>query len=273
MSNALIASISDPELLDAVINIARKASAAIMGVYAQDFTVDHKSDNSPLTQADKAAHTVITSELHRLTPDIPALSEESSPECHDYAVRRQWTQFWLVDPLDGTKEFVQRNGEFTVNIALIHQHRPVLGVIAVPATDVVYAGAVSLGAKRIAGDQAAVHISTRKAVSVPVIVGSRSHGGDSLTQFLNRLGKHELSSVGSALKFCRVAEGTADCYPRLGPTSEWDTGAGQAIVEAAGGAVFELSGETLSYNCRQSLLNPHFIAVGDREFAWRHLIG
>jgi 3'(2'), 5'-bisphosphate nucleotidase len=273
MSATLIQSIPDAELLQAVISIARKASAAIMSVYAQDFTVNHKSDNSPLTQADRAAHTLITNELHKLTPDIPVLSEESPPECHDYAVRRQWTQFWLVDPLDGTKEFIQRNGEFTVNIALIQQHQPVLGVIAIPATDVIYSGAIGLGAQRISGDQDAVRITTRKAVSIPVIVGSRSHGGDSLNLFLNRLGQHELSSVGSALKFCRVAEGSADCYPRLGSTSEWDTGAGQAIVEAAGGAVFELSGETLSYNRRQSLLNPHFIAVGDREFAWRHLIG
>lgn len=272
MNTTFVKTLTDAQLLEAVVSIARKASAAIMNVYAGEFTVDHKSDDSPLTQADRAAHTVITNELHTLTPDIPVLSEESSPECHDYAMRQQWTQFWLVDPLDGTREFIQRNGEFTVNIALVKQHQPVLGVIAIPASDVIYSGAIGLGAQRIAGHQGAVSITTRKAASVPVVVGSRSHSGDSLNLFLNRLGSYQLSSVGSALKFCRVAEGSADCYPRLSPTSEWDTGAGQAIVEAAGGAVFEVSGEVLSYN-RESLLNPHFVAVGDRQFAWRHLIG
>jgi len=271
--NTLIEYLSDAALLQSVIDIARKASAAIMSVYATDFSVDHKSDNSPLTQADRAAHTVITTALHQLTPEIPVLSEESPPEYHDYAVRRRWTRFWLVDPLDGTKEFIRRNGEFTVNIALVKQHAPVLGVIAIPAADLVYSGAQGQGAQRIAGTQLPTPIATRKAPSTPVVVGSRSHGGDSLNLFLSRLGNYQLSSVGSALKFCRVAEGTADCYPRLGPTSEWDTGAGQAIVEAAGGAVFEISGEALRYNQRHSLLNPHFIAVGDRQFAWRHLIG
>ncbi|MES1196759.1 MAG: 3'(2'),5'-bisphosphate nucleotidase CysQ [Steroidobacter sp.] len=271
--DSLIENIVDADLLNAVISIARDASAAIMNVYAGEFTVDHKSDHSPLTQADKAAHHIITTALQKLTPEIPVLSEESPAEFHDFATRRRWSRFWLVDPLDGTREFVQRNGEFTVNIALIKQHQPVLGVIAVPASGIVYSGAQGLGAQRIVDKQVTTRINSRKARPVPTIVGSRSHRGDSLNDFLVRLGAHQLCSVGSSLKFCRVAEGSADCYPRLSPTSEWDTGAGQAIVEAAGGAVFDLSGQVLSYNRRESLLNPHFIVVGDPQFAWRHLIG
>ncbi len=272
-ANTLIDSRTDAELLSAVMDIARDASAAIMNIYASEFVVDHKDDNSPLTQADRAAHRIIADALQTLTPTIPVLSEESSPACHEFNIRKNWTQFWLVDPLDGTREFVKRNGEFTVNIALIHQHAPVLGVIAVPVTKVIYAGARGLGAWCSKPSQSMQPIATRRCDSTPVIVGSRSHGGDSLDEFLRRLGKHQLLSVGSSLKFCCVAEGSADCYPRLSPTSEWDTAAGQAIVEAAGGAMVDLSGQVLSYNRRESLLNPHFIVVGDRQFAWRHLIG
>lgn len=269
----LMESISDTALLQAVIAIAREASAAIMNVYAGEFAVDHKQDDSPLTQADRASHTLITRALQQLTPGIPVLSEESPSEFHDFATRRRWNQFWLVDPLDGTREFIKRNGEFTVNIALVKNHEPVLGVLAVPATDVIYTGVRGLGAQRIAAGQQVQTISTRTAPPVPIIVGSRSHGADSLDNFLHKLGNHRLDSVGSALKFCRVAEGSADCYPRFGPTSEWDTAAGQAIVEAAGGAVFDMSGHVLSYNRRESLLNPHFIVVGDQQFAWQPLIG
>jgi len=271
--NTLIDTMSDATLLNAVIDIAREAGAAIMNVYAGDFTVDHKEDNSPLTQADQAAHRIITTALQKLTPGIPVLSEESSPEFHDFKTRQHWSQFWLVDPLDGTREFINRNGEFTVNIALIRDHAPVLGVIGVPATNVIYSGVRGMGAQRSAGAQATTTICSRTSGIIPTVVGSRSHRGDSLNEFLTRLGTHELCSVGSALKFCRVAEGSADCYPRLSPTSEWDTAAGQAIVEAAGGAVFDISGKVLSYNQRDSLLNPQFIVVGNPQFAWQHLIG
>jgi 3'(2'), 5'-bisphosphate nucleotidase len=261
------------ELINAVIGIAREASAAIMKIYGGEFAVDHKSDNSPLTQADRAAHEIITRSLQQLTPTIPVLSEESPPEFHDYATRRHWQRLWLVDPLDGTREFVNRNGEFTVNIALIDQHLPVLGVLSVPATGTIYWGATGYGAHCAAGQLASSVITTRALPDIPTLVGSRSHRGDSLDELLTRIGAHKLISVGSALKFCRVAEGSADLYPRLGPTSEWDTAAGQAIVEAAGGAVYELSGQAMTYNRRESLLNPHFIVVGDPRFAWRHLVG
>jgi 3'(2'), 5'-bisphosphate nucleotidase len=261
------------ELLAAVLRIARQASAAIMQVYAGDFAVEQKDDHSPLTLADSEAHRLITAGLQALTADIPVLSEESPAKYHDYATRRHWSTLWLVDPLDGTREFIKRNGEFTVNIALIHQHRPVLGVVAVPAVDVAYTGAVGLGAQRIAGPHEAATIQARQPhPAVPVVVGSRSHRGESLDALLARLGAHELCAVGSALKFCRVAEGAADFYPRLGPTSEWDTAAGQAVLEAAGGQVLNLQGQPLRYNQRDTLLNPHFMAMGDPRFAWRPLL-
>lgn len=260
-------------LLNDVLAIAREAGEAIMRVYAQEFAVEHKDDDSPLTQADRQAHQIITTRLQALTPHIPVLSEESPAEHHAFAMRSQWPTLWLVDPLDGTREFIKRNGEFTVNIALIHQHRPLLGVVTVPAADLAYTGAVGLGAQRIRGAQTPerIHIRVPHA-STPVVVGSRSHRGDSLDALLARLGPHELCAVGSALKFCRVAEGEADFYPRLGPTSEWDTAAGQAVLEAAGGGVFNLQGQPLSYNQRDTLLNPEFMAVGDPAFAWQPLL-
>lgn len=256
------------DLLQAVTSIAVEASAAIMQVYAGEFAVEHKQDESPLTLADRQTHHIITQRLQALTPNIPVLSEESPAEQHAVAVRGQWPTLWLVDPLDGTREFINRNGEFTVNIALIHEHRPVLGVVAVPATQTIYTGALGLGAQRIDSHGTASIQTQRPARSTPIVVGSRSHRGDSLDAVLARLGSHELCSVGSALKFCRVAEGAADFYPRLGPTSEWDTAAGQAVVEAAGGQVIGLNGLPLRYNQRDTLLNPHFLAFGDTAINW-----
>lgn len=261
------------ELLRIVVALARAASQAIMQVYATDFSVDHKADHSPLTLADREAHRIIVAGLKILSPDIPILSEESEPAQHEFATRRQWEQLWLVDPLDGTREFVKRNGEFTVNIALIRNHRPVLGVVMVPAADSAYFGAQGLGAYRAEAAAPALRITAlAPARQPPVVVGSRSHRSDSLDALLQRLGPHELCAVGSALKFCRVAEGAADFYPRLGPTSEWDTAAGQAVLENAGGAVLNLQGLPLRYNQRETLLNPNFVALGDPQFSWRHLV-
>jgi 3'(2'), 5'-bisphosphate nucleotidase len=263
----------DAALLTAVLAIAREAGQAIMRVYDSDFAVEHKADDSPLTLADREAHHIITTGLQSLTPHIPVLSEESPPEFHDFATRRHWQTLWLVDPLDGTREFVKRNGEFTVNIALIHGNRPILGVVTVPAADLAYTGATGLGAQRIRGMDSAEVIQVRMPhPAVPVVVGSRSHRGASTDALLTRLGPHELCAVGSALKFCRVAEGAVDFYPRLGPTSEWDTAAGQAVLEAAGGQVVNLQGEPLTYNRRDTLLNPEFLAVGDPHFAWQSLV-
>lgn len=256
------------DLLPAVLAIGDAASRAILKVYATEFAVDEKADTSPLTEADRAAHDIISTGLARLTPDIPVLSEESPAHDHDHATRRHWPELWLVDPLDGTREFVKRNGEFTVNIALIRDHRPVLGIVLAPALDLAYGGAEGLGAWRRQGGESRPIAVQRPARSRPVIAGSRSHRGASLDAWLARVGDHELKSVGSALKVCLVAEGSVDVYPRLGDTSEWDIAAGQAVLEAAGGAVVDLSGKPLRYNEREGLLNPHFLACGDLSREW-----
>ena len=197
------------------------------------------------------------------------LSEESVSV--PFAERAQWRRYWLVDPLDGTKEFVQRNSQFTVNIALIENHEPVLGVVRVPVTGLCYSAVRGYGAFREEPGQSPQPIAVRRLEPhAPVrVVGSRSHGGPGLQKFVAALGAHELVTIGSSLKFCQVAEGAADVYPRLGPTSEWDTAAAQAIVEMAGGRVVSAkTGEPLRYNTRDSLLNPHFIVYGDASRDW-----
>ncbi len=256
------------ELLDAAFALGQDAAQAILRVYATEFTVEHKADTSPLTEADRAAHGIITRGLARLTPGIPVLSEESPASQHEFARRRQWPDLWLVDPLDGTREFVNRNGEFTINIALVRNHLPVLGLVMAPALDLAYGGTRGAGAwRRQRGATQPIGVQ-RPARAQPVIAGSRSHRGASLDAMLSRLGTHTLLSVGSALKLCLVAEGTADLYPRLGDTFEWDTAAGQAVLEAAGGAVVDLEGRPLRYNERESLRNPHFLACGDSAREW-----
>lgn len=259
---------SPSALLADISRLARRAGEEILDVYRQPFDVENKKDASPLTQADLRAHAVIVKGLEALTPDTPVLSEEASDIGFD--VRSRWTRYWLVDPLDGTKEFISRNGEFTVNIALIENHVPTLGVVHVPVKDTTYLGAQREGAFRQSGTDAPVRIQVQSPAAVPLrVVGSRSHAGPgSLDAYLDRLGPHSLLSVGSSLKFCFVAEGSADFYPRFGPTSEWDTAAAHAVVEAAGGAVVDLEGEPLRYNTRDSLLNPHFLVFGDRSRDW-----
>jgi 3'(2'), 5'-bisphosphate nucleotidase len=259
-------STSLPPILD-VIALARQAGDAILRIYGQDFSVDHKDDQSPLTEADLASHRVIAEGLSRLTPDIPVMSEESATI--PWEERRRWQRFWLVDPLDGTKEFVKRNGEFTVNIALVEGHHPVLGVVHVPVTGVTYFGEPDMGAFRKTGDQPAepIHV-TAMLKGTPRVVGSRSHAGEGLKRFLENLGNHELVSMGSSLKLCLVAEGKADIYPRLGPTSEWDTAAAQAVVEAAGGRVTDTTMTRLTCNAGESVLNPHFLVFGDLSEDW-----
>jgi 3'(2'), 5'-bisphosphate nucleotidase len=258
-------------LLPAVLALVEEAGAAIMAVYATAHTVEYKADDSPITRADRAAHDILSEGLARLTPAIPVLSEESEAS-HAYAVRSQWPELWLVDPLDGTREFISRNGEFTVNVALIRDHRPVLGVVGAPALGVVYYAAASHGAFRRRSDGLPEPIEVRRAASPLVIVGSRSHRGNSLDAMLSRVGPHELRPMGSALKFCLVAEGSADFYPRLGPTSEWDTAAAQGVLEVAGGAVIRLDGRPLDYNARDTILNPEFLAYGDRSRRWTELL-
>jgi len=260
------------KLLEEIEVIAREAGAAIMDIYAKEFSVQEKEDKSPLTEADEAAHSIITARLARLLPMLPILSEEAVEDFHGMDGTGS---YWLVDPLDGTKEFIKRNGEFTVNIALIKGGRPLLGVVYAPVLDVVYLAAEGLGAFKVVagGARAAIHVATHTEGSLWRVVGSRSHAGDSLPVLLARLGSHELIAMGSSLKFCLVAEGSADVYPRLGLTSLWDTAAAHCVVEQAGGGVIRLTGEPLSYADPSVTLNPFFVVHGKSAVNWPELAG
>jgi 3'(2'),5'-bisphosphate nucleotidase len=251
--------------------IAEQAGQLIMQVYARDFSVADKSDASPLTEADLLAHAHIVQALAALTPDIPVLSEESADEI--LLERNRWQRFWLVDPLDGTKEFIKKNGEFTVNIALIEQGQPVLGVVHAPALGVTYWGEVGKGAWKAGnGLQAeAIRVSPLPAPGQPWrVVGSRSHASAEFNAFMAEMPDARLLSMGSSLKLCLVAEGSADLYPRLGPTSEWDTAAAHAVVVAAGGQVVDWPGlQPLRYNQHaDSLLNPFFMVCAEISEHW-----
>ena len=262
---------TDARMLEPLLDIADAAGRRILEIYGTDFSVQQKADHSPVTAADLAAQEIIVRGLKRLTPDLPVLSEESSQI--PFAERRRWDSYWLVDPLDGTKEFISRNGDFTVNIALVQQHAPVVGVVHIPAEDLSYYGVVGTGACRRKNRSAPEPIHVRPLAGGPVrVVASRSHRGELLDAYLAKLGAHETLSRGSALKFCLVAEGAADVYPRLGPTSEWDTAAGHAVLLAAGGHVINVEGTALSYNSKESLLNPHFIAYADNARDWRQYL-
>ncbi|MEJ2059414.1 MAG: 3'(2'),5'-bisphosphate nucleotidase CysQ [Gammaproteobacteria bacterium] len=257
-------------LRNAALHLAHKAGEAIMEVYEQGFEVTRKDDNTPLTTADLAAHRTITAGLADLTPDYPVLSEES--ESLPFEVRAGWQTYWLIDPLDGTREFIKRNGEFTVNIALIHDHVPVLGVVYAPAMEVGYHAVQGQGA--VKEDAQGSHPIQARALGKrkPVIAGSRSHVSERLQAFLHRVGEHQLISMGSALKSCLVAEGKADLYARLGLTSEWDTAAAQCVVVEAGGQVTDTEMHPLRYNTKDSLLNPHFFVFGRDSRDWSQLL-
>ena len=267
-------SFEEPELsypFPALMEIAEAAGAAIMQVYRSDFDVRRKADASPLTQADLAAHEVISSGLERLSPRLPILSEESSPP--PYGERRRWRRYWLVDPLDGTKEFINRNGEFTVNFALIEDGRARLGVVGAPVLKQVFIGdAADRRAEKHAGGAvtplAGRSMQGRRSLT---LVASRSHGNERLQPYLEALDREFAAvahlAMGSSLKLCLLAEGKADLYPRLGPTSEWDIAAADAVLAAAGGALYQLNGAPLAYN-KRDLLNPDFVAVADAAFPW-----
>lgn len=255
-------------LCEAVIALARKAAARILAVYEWDFLVEHKVDQSPLTAADLAAHHCIVEGLERLTPDIPVLSEESAEDV-PALTRLQWRQLWLVDPLDGTREFVKRNGEFTVNIALIEDGVPTLAVVQAPVTGLVWHAIRGSGALRREGD-VDVAIHTCKPAKAPLrVAASRSHRDPRTTALMERIGDTQAMALGSSLKFCRLAEGGMDVYPRFGPTSEWDTAAGQCVLEAAGGVVIDPQGRPFRYNQRDTILNGDFLALGDTGLPWR----
>ena len=256
-----------------LIDIINRAGDAILQIYSSDFEVDHKDDTSPLTQADLAAHEIIVAGLSALTPDIPIISEESEPP--KFAVRQSWSTYWLVDPLDGTKEFVNRNGEFTVNIALIENGVATYGIVGVPVQNKIYIGDVALSQACVLANGERQDIRGREMhadTTEMVVVASRSHGGERLENYLDELAKNFTSlsrtPVGSSLKLCVLAAGEADCYPRLGPTSEWDIAAAHAVLRAAGGEVYRFDRQVLPYNSKESLLNPEFVAVADAKFDW-----
>lgn len=269
------------EILPGVISIARQAGQAILEVYQrEDFSVQSKRDDSPLTAADLAAHHLIVSGLTALAPEIPVLSEESDDI--PFSERQQWSRYFLVDPLDGTKEFINRNGEFTVNIALIDEGVPVLGVVYVPVLDVLYAG-TSVAADDHAGvafverngvrkDIRVASLAPRLAAGEPLrVVASRRHSSPDMEACMVSLNERftvTTLNMGSSLKLCMIAEGEADLYPRLAPTCEWDTAAAHGVVMAAGGDVVDAGLLPLRYNTKAELLNPYFYVLGDTSFDW-----
>jgi 3'(2'), 5'-bisphosphate nucleotidase len=248
-------------LAEALKPIVESAGEAIMKVYDGAFAVQHKHDNSPLTLADLESQRVIIEALERITPDIPILSEESAAA--PWSERQRWNELWIVDPLDGTREFVKRNGEFTVNIALVVEHEPLLGIVSAPAQKLAFWGMAGGGAFSSAPGEAARRIHTAAPQRPLRVVGSRSHLSAQTAEYLARLPPHVMTGVGSSLKFCLLAAGKAELYPRFGPTSEWDTAAGQAVLEAAGGHVTRMDGHRLRYNCRESVINGDFVAFSD----------
>jgi 3'(2'),5'-bisphosphate nucleotidase len=256
-------------LLDGAIPLARAAGRAALAFYGAQTGARAKADGSPVTQADLASEAEILPGLARLAPDIPVVSEEAASEGRIPATAGR---FFLVDPLDGTREFLARNGEFTVNIALIEDGAPTLGVVLAPALDRLWIGAAGLGAFRVGADGARVAIATRPAPDKLVAVGSRSHGGEETTRWLERFAIERFVCAGSSLKLCLVAEGEADIYPRLGRTMEWDIAAGDAVLRAAGGRVTRIDGAPFLYGKRgragdDDFANPHFVAWGDPRLA------
>ncbi|OUS05501.1 3'(2'),5'-bisphosphate nucleotidase [Gammaproteobacteria bacterium 54_18_T64] len=273
--------IVNTDIVDEVVALCRRAGEAILEVYARsDLGVEVKSDESPLTAADLAAHHILVGGLEGLLEGVPVLSEEAAAP--PFSERIQWQRYWIIDPLDGTKEFIKRSGEFTVNVALVDNHVPVLGVVHVPVSGVTYTGLSGSGAYKMEGEQPGQAISVRTmsgrgGTDNPVtVVASRSHGAGAVDDLLRRLakdlGETDTCNMGSSLKLCLVAEGSADIYPRLAPTMEWDTAAAQAVVEAAGGQVLNFDLEPLRYNRKDELLNPYFYVLGDSSFPWKNLL-
>lgn len=249
------------------LSIAFEAGAEILKVYeGGGLKTSYKEDSSPLTAADEAADLVIGEGLKRIVPEVPVLLEETKAE--PYEVRKFWKRLLIVDPLDGTKEFIKRNGEFTVNIALVEDGCPIVGIVHAPALGVSYYGVVNEGAFRIDKDgETVIRVADYQGARLNV-VGSRSHAAPELEEFVRKIGEADFVSMGSSLKFCLVAEGKAHLYPRFGPTMEWDTAAAHAVVKAAGGSVTDLEGRELAYN-KEDLLNPFFMATGEPPFPWQ----
>jgi len=260
------------DLLKPTTEIARLAGKKIMEIYSAGFTVTEKSDSSPVTEADLAANNIIVKALTDLDPSIPILSEES--DIAPFSTRVNWQQYWLIDPLDGTKEFIKRNNEFTVNIALIKNHTPILGVIHLPPKDTSYFATQGNGAYKKIGDDNPTRIKTNKTdhENFTVLVGNNAVDSRTLDAFRNKVGNHNFKRVGSSLKTCIIAEGEADVYPRFGPTSEWDTAAAQCIIEEAGGKMTDMILKPLRYNTKESLRNPYFISFANAKKDWARIL-
>ena len=251
------------KVLEDLIDISRKAGNEILDVYKASFEITLKEDLSPLTDADRRANAIITSMLESLYPEIPILSEEGKKI--NYEDRSDWNLFWLVDPLDGTKEFVKRNGEFTVNIALIKDGLPIAGIVYAPTKETYWYGAEGLGSYKMSENFPPIRISVENNIDSPIrIVSSRSHPSPKLELYLSRFDDYEMVNMGSSLKICLVADSSAHIYPRLGPTMEWDSGAGHAVLKFAGGELIDReTGKELIYN-KEILKNPDFICYGPK---------
>ena len=261
----------DTSLLESVRTLAQAASDRILEIYQSSFKVKHKKDNSPVTEADLVAHEMIVEGLHKLTPEIPILSEESTASSQvDFQERKKWTYYWLVDPLDGTRSFIERRDDFTVNIALIKKHKPVMGVVGVPVKGDFYTSMEGAGAHcydQEGGQGRSIHV--RQPITRPWrVAASRSHKDPMTQSLIDQLGELEFFSIGSSLKICLLAEGQIDIYPRLAPTSEWDTAAAHCVLVEAGGHLVDLQLQPLLYNTKESLLNPSFLAFGDSNVDW-----
>ena len=251
-------------VLDSIINVSKNAGQNILDIYNDENkfnNIEIKKDNSPLTLADKASNNIICSSLKKLYPDIPILSEEG--KTIDYYERKKWNNFWLIDPLDGTKEFIKRNGEFTVNIALIKDSKPILGVVYAPVLDITWYGSKDIGSFKIEGDSNSKKINVINSIDNNKnikIVSSRSHSNNpKLEEYTSQFNKFQLIKMGSSIKICLVADGSAHYYPRFGPTMEWDTAAAHAIVKYAGGNILNINSKLeLRYN-KENLLNPGFL--------------
>ncbi len=266
-------------VLPDAIELARLAGKKILEVYETDFHIEHKKDNTPVTTADYVANELIVQTLSELTPHIPILSEESDEI--PYEERAAWETYWLVDPLDGTRAFIEKTGEFSVNIALIYRHKPVIGVIYSPVKKCSFFACKGNGAFYLNdADQARrIQVCTECPANEPrkiIVAGTHSARSPALQTFLDNLKRefngYELKYMGSSLKSCMVAEGEADIYARLGPTSEWDTAAAQCIVEEAGGLITDTNMQVLKYNTKESLLNPDFFVFGDKSMCWQRFL-
>lgn len=262
--------LSKENLLE-ILNISVDAGKVILNYYNENVDVIYKDDESPLTKADLASHKIITDSIKKITPDIPILSEE---EFIDWKIRKKWKKYWLIDPLDGTKEFIKKNDEFTVNIALIENNRPILGVIYTPALNELFYSIKNFGSykiltkKKLNTLKEAKRISINKKKSNKIkIVGSRSHSNPILDKWVNKnFNEFDILQKGSSLKFCLIAEGSADIYPRFGPTSEWDIAAGHIILEEAGGKLKSIDNKEILYNEKENILNPEFFAYSNIDF-------